>query len=405
MTEFQSRRPALLVATGVLVTLAGCQYLPWGSKPASAPEVRRETISTPVTETAPLSAIETALAAEAQAKAGDVQTANLQNVAVNATAPRQYQVKRGDTLWGIASSFLRDPWLWPEIWHVNPAVRNPHLIYPGDQLTLAYGSNGEPQLRLIRGDALRVSPLVRSNAIDGPIAAIPYEAISAFMGRPTILSREDLRRAPQVAAIRDRHMLAGVGQEVYVRGLQNRAAGRYTVVRPSDELRDPETGDVLGNIGVFTAAARVETPAKITKAVLTESARETQAGDLLFVDEVQVASGDLMPHAPPAGTTGQIMAVVDGVQLIGQYQVIAINRGTRHGLEPGHVLAIDQRGEVTPDTQCKRRRFAWCVGKEIQLPVERAGSLLVFKTYDRMSYGLVVNTTVPVRVADHVRAP
>ena len=358
-----------------------------------------------VVESAPESAIDAAIARAGTPGAETTETANVSQVALNSSAPMAYTVKRGDTLWDISAMYLRDPWLWPEIWHVNPSVRNPHLIYPGDQLTLAYGANGEPQLRLVRGDALRVSPLVRSNAIEGPIATIPYDAIASFLGRPSIVSKEDLRNAPQVTALRDRHMVAGAGHEVYVRGLKNEGAGRYSVVRVTDPLKDPETGKVLGYMGVYAAAARVERIDKLSKAMLIESARETQTGDLLFADSLESPSSDIVPHAPPAGLAGQIMAVVDGVNNIGQYQVVAINRGTRHGLETGHVLAIDQAGEVVADTGCRRKRFAWCVGKNIKLPDERAGTLLVFRTYERMSYGLIVSETVPVRVADHVRTP
>jgi alpha-tubulin suppressor-like RCC1 family protein len=99
------------------------------------------------------------------------------------------------------------------------------------------------------------------------------------------------------------------------------------------------------------------------------------------------------------------MAVVDGVALIGQHQVVAVNRGTRHGLQAGHVLAIDQKGEVIADGACKRSSLSWCIGKKIKLPEERAGTLLVFKTYEQMSYGLIVSTTGPVRVTDRVRTP
>jgi hypothetical protein len=144
---------------------------------------------------------------------------------------------------------------------------------------------------------------------------------------------------------------------------------------------------------------------KVSRAAITDSARETTAGDLLFAVDNQTVSKDIVPRAPPAGVNGQIMAVVDGVSMIGQYHVVAVNRGTRDGLETGHVLAIDQKGEVLEDKSCKRSTLSWCVGKKLNLPDERAGTLLVFKTYDQMSYGLIVSTTVPVRVADRVRTP
>ncbi|MGC4029388.1 MAG: LysM domain-containing protein [Steroidobacteraceae bacterium] len=392
----------MTLGLAVLALGSGCHAL--GSRaPEPAPQAAPVARTAPPAEAGPESAIEAALAREASG-AADTQTAATADVTFNSNAPKSYTVKRGDTLWAIAAMFLRDPWLWPEIWQVNPGVRNPHLIYPGDQLTLAYGANGQPQLRLVRGDALRVSPLVRSAPIDGPIATIPYEAIAAFLGRPSIVSQEDIKSAPHVVAMRDQHVVAGAGQDIYVKGLADAGAGRFNVVRVGEPLKDPENGKVLGYMGVYAASAQVDRPENISKARLVSSARETVAGDLLFAEELQSASG-ITPHAAPANVNGQIMAVVDGVQLIGQYQVVAVNRGLRHGLEVGHVLAIDQRGEVVPDASCHKSTFSWCAGKKVKLPDERAGTLLVFKTYDQMSYGLVVSAIAPVHVADQVRTP
>ncbi|HEV7633579.1 MAG TPA: LysM peptidoglycan-binding domain-containing protein [Steroidobacteraceae bacterium] len=405
------RRGALLrsAACGIALTLiSGCSLFHSAKKPvARAPATQSRAADAAVNE-APQNAIEAALAR------GDVTDANStvstspgdSGPALNPNAPKSYTVKRGDTLWDISAMFLRDPWLWPEIWYVNPAVQNPHLIYPGDVLALAYGSDGRPQIRLERGGAARVQPLVRSSPIDGAIATIPFAAISAFLGRPSVISKAELRSAPKVVALRDRHVVGGAGHEIYVRGLGDAAPGRYNVMRLGDPLKDPATGKLLGYMGVYTATARVEsTEGKLSKALLTESARETQAGDLLFPDDTQTHT-DIIPHAGPADLEGQIVSVVDGVTLIGQYQVVAINRGTKHGLEPGHVLAIDEAGEVVRDRTCVTTVTRWCMtGRNVKLPDERAGTMLVFKTFENMSYALTVSLTVPVRVADRVRAP
>ena len=404
LTRIGAMRTA--AALSLLMLLSGCELLGFGTK--EKVEEPEPVVAAPVeAPTEPENAIDAALARAGNPAPDQAQqeTADLAGARVNASAPLSYTVKRGDTLWGISAMYLRDPWLWPEIWHVNPGVRNPHLIYPGDQLALAYGSDGQPQLRLTRGDALRVSPLVRSNPIDGPIATIPFEAIQAFLGRPGILSKEDLHEAPYVVGMRDRHIVAGADMQAYVKGLKG-ASGRHTIVHPGEEIRDPETGDVLGYMGIYTGTARIEpTESKLSRAVLLESARETLKGDLVFADDTQVTSADIVPHAPPAGLKGQIMAVYDGVQLIGQYHVVAVNRGTKHGLETGHVLAVDLRGEVVQDPGCRRSMWAWCYGENVRLPDERAGTLLVFKTYDRMSFGLIVNATAPLSVADVVRTP
>jgi hypothetical protein len=324
---------------------------------------------------------------------------------MNPDAPLSYTVQRGDTLWDISSMFLRDPWLWPEIWHVNPAVQNPHLIYPGDVLTLAYGADGSPQISLMRGDALRVQPLVRSGPLDGgAIPTIPYAAIAAFLGKPGLITREELEGAPRIAAMRDRHLIGAVGSDVFVKDLEDHGPGRYNIVRVGDELKNPDDGRVLGYMGVFAGVARVDSVAELSRATVISSARETAAGDVLLPEDTNMMASDIIPRAPATQIDGRIIAVVDGVSLIGQYQVVALNRGASHGLGVGHVLAIDRDGGEVRDGSCRRSGLTLCKGT-VRLPNERAGSVLVFKTYEQMSYGLVLETTMPVAVLDLVRTP
>ncbi len=148
--------------------------------------------------------------------------------------------------------------------------------------------------------------------------------------------------------------MASLSDSVYVKDMQAHGPGRYAIVRVGDQLKDPETGRVMGYMGTYAASVRFDqVNGPVSRGLLVESSREAVAGDLLFSEDVQVPSSDIVPHAPPANFTGQIMAVVDGVSQIGQYDVVAINRGSNQGLEVGHVLAIDQKGEVVPDGSCK----------------------------------------------------
>ena len=413
-------RTGLLLRTAAcgfaLLLASGCSVFHREAAPVAAAPVPKA-VSAPV-DTAPQpTAIEAALArgdtvnTNAPLPAAEAPASASEPVALNPNAPKQYTVKRGDTLWDISAMFLRDPWLWPEIWYVNPAIENPHLIYPGDVLTLAYGANGAPQIQLERGNATlagstRVDPIVRSTRLEGAIPTIPYAAIAAFLGKPTLISREQARHAPHVITPRDLHVAVGAPSEIYVAGLQGAAPGRYNVVRLGEPMKDPTTHKQLGYMGVYTGSVRVDATGKVTKATLMDSARETQPGDLLFADEPQ-ATLDFQPRAAPANVTGQITSVVDGVTIIGQYQVVAINRGAKQGLAPGHVLAIDEAGEVVHDKSCAQRAQNFCFGggPKVRLPNERAGTLLVFKTYDDVSYGLTVSVTAPVRIADRVRAP
>jgi LysM repeat protein len=397
--------PAIVAGLAVLLT-AGCQTRETSSTPVAEPVAAAPRSAPTVEETA----IEAALAREPAAGTVVVTApapAPTPGPVLNPNAPNTYVVKRGDTLWDISSMFLRDPWLWPEIWHVNPTVANPHLIYPGDTLTLVYGAPGSaPQIYLVPGNAVRVSPLVRSSGLDGgPIPTIPYKAIASFLSRPSLMTEEEVKGAPKIAVVRDEHLVGSVGGNVYIKGMKNHGPGLYSVVRVGEMMKDPETGRTMGYMGSYAASAKVDVADdKLTKALLVESAREAVAGDVLFAEDALAPGSDIIPHAPPANFSGQIMAVVDGVSKIGQYNIVAVNRGASQGLQVGHVLAIDQKGEIVPDGSCKTFGKPSCRGT-VQLPEERAGTLLIFKTYDRMSYALVVETLVPVRVADIVRAP
>src|ERR1700691_6706545 len=160
-------------------------------------------------------------------------------------APDSYVVKRGDTLWGIAKVFLRDPWYWPEIWQVNPQIHNPHLIYPGDTLRLVF-IEGQPRIvlqpGLQRGDEARVEPRVRSQPLEAAVTTIPYETVAAFMSKPTVLSKDQIKDAPYVVATRDMHVVMADGDTLYARGFTSPAAvgTHYNVVRVGDALRDPD---------------------------------------------------------------------------------------------------------------------------------------------------------------------
>jgi hypothetical protein len=325
---------------------------------------------------------------------------------MNPNAPDSYVVKRGDTLWGIAKVFLRDPWYWPEIWQVNPHVKNPHLIYPGDTLRLVY-IEGKPTIMLQRGDAARVQPRVRSQPLEGAVNAIPYETVAAFMSKPSVLSQEQIKTAPYVLASRDVHVAMAEGDTVYVRGFTDSAAlgTHYNVVHVGDALRDPDDNRIVGYDGIFTGAGHVTRIGDPTTLIMTESARETEPGDKLFAGGVDVPL-DFIPAPPRSKINGRIMAVANGVTVIGQYEVVVINRGARDGLVPGNVLAVFEAGEVIRDTANKgflsTSRLA---SEKVRLPDERNGTFMVFKTFDNMSYGLIMEATNIIRVGDRIENP
>jgi LysM repeat protein len=329
----------------------------------------------------------------------------------NPTAPMHYTVKKGDTLWGIATMYLKDPWLWPEVWVINPQVPNPHLIYPGDKLALAYGAGGRMEVRLEQAGLTRLDPRLRSDPLQSAIPTIPYSAIASFLSRPTLMSSDEVRHAPYVLAFRDMHQVAGNDIEVYIRNLQAAENSRFAVMHIATELRDPDDGRVLGYEGIYTGTALVKRSGEPAKAVLIDPARETLAGDRLMSSDNEVPV-NFTPSVPTSEVHGNIIDVVGGTDLVGQFYVVAINRGKRHGIGPGTVLAVDQAGEVVRDLYAGGRSitnsmngFNTTFVPRVKLPDERAGTMLVFKVYDRMSYGLIVGASNTIHIGAPVHNP
>jgi hypothetical protein len=362
----------------------------------------------PAEEPAPAAAAEPGAAAaepeaaaaepEASATTEEAQDTAASQPVLNPSAPQKYVVQRGDTLWDIASKFLRDPWFWPEIWYVNPQIENPHLIYPGDELSLGVGANGQPLVSLARGANARLSPQMRSQSLESAIKAIPYEVVASFMSKPSVLEKDQAKTLPYVLAARDSHLVTGAGNEIYVMNLSAEQNSRYNIVHVGDPLVDPDDNDVIGYQGIYTGSGRVDRPGQPAKLILTQSARETREGDRLISDSLDVPL-DFVPHAPDKTVAGSIISVIDGVTNIGAFQVVVVNRGSRHGLEAGHVLGVFQKGEVVRD------RNAGTLSKRVRLPNERAGTFMVFKTYDRISFGLIMTATHPLHIGDVIGNP
>jgi len=328
-------------------------------------------------------------------------------------APDTYVVKTGDTLWDIAGVFLKYPWYWPEIWYVNPQVQNPHLIYPGDVLRLVY-VDGKPRITLGTAGAVRLSPEVRVTPLAQAIRTIPYDILMNFVQRPSLLTRKQVDKAPRVVGFRSRHILGSTANELYVKGLGSPPVGsEYTIVHVGTALRDPDDGDLLGYVGHYAATARTITTTDrsddegLTHLTVLDNGREIQQGDKVFPADAKFGD-DLVLSAPKdRKLNGQVLAVVDGLAVAGKYQVLAINRGKRDGLAPGNVVAIFARGVEVRDRYSRGQdwtKFTATYDK-VTLPDERNGTLLLFTVHDRMSYGLVVESTQPMRIGDFIKHP
>jgi hypothetical protein len=331
--------------------------------------------------------------------------------------PPSYRVQRGDTLWGVAARFLADPWRWPELWQNSSDIDNPHLIYPGDIITL-YHVDGLPRLTLVRpaveGDRLpeaqppvtesppryptvRLSPQIRSMPLDRAIPPLPMEVIQPFLSRPRVTTSLTLERAPYVVAAVDEHLIAGNGMRLYARGISNPAIGEYILVRAGTPYRNPaDEKDILGHEAIYLGHARLERLGDPATLVVTRGVREVLAGDRLLPADDDRLERNYTPRAPSQPMSGQIIAAEGGYSMIGQYQTVVIDLGRQSGIEQGHVLAISQPRGTLRDPFDKQ---------QIELPPERAGLLMVFRVFDRVSYALVMRATRPVAVGNRLTLP
>jgi hypothetical protein len=408
--QFLSARQAVVACASLsgILALGGCSMFHHDTaQTAPPPPPVAEVPQTDTTNVPPPATVTDALG-DTDESTGTTTVIRDAGPALRAGAPKDYVVKRGDTLWGIANVFLKDPWLWPEIWYVNPDIHNPHRIYPGDTVHLALGGDGRTTLQVVRGSTLggtRLEPLLRSDPLEGPIATIPYAAIGAFLSRPGVMTRDEVKAAPYVVALRDDHQVAGAGHDLYVKRLSGDAGTRYSVMHIDEPLNDPQSGRHLGYMAIYAGTAQLTRTGPIARARLVDSARETLQGDVLIAESSN-STADFLPHPPSQPIDGRIIAVIDNVLLAGQYEITALNRGSQDGLDRGAVLTIEEGRHVVDDHCAYVNGSSTCfAGHSTQLPIEAEGTLLVFKTYERMSYALILSSTVPVHIGDHIRNP
>lgn len=321
-------------------------------------------------------------------------------VALRPDHPQTYTVAPGDTLWSIAQRFLQHPWQWRQIWRQNPQIRNPNRIYPGDVLKFSYDASGKPQLEVAQDEAvplLKLSPQVRTEALTQPIPPVPRDAIESFLTRAIILSDAQWQQAPYIVADDDSRLVYANGSRVYVHGATSDQS-RYRVFRIGDELREPGSGRYLGTTGIYLGEAILEKDGNPATFVLTSNAvSPIKPGDRLIPFESEVELYNFDPHPVPPDTDGFIISQLnpDFIQIT-QYSSVVINLGDREGIQPGHVLAIYNKGRdaVNPVT-----------GGTVHLPGERSGLVMVYKVHDLVSYAIVMEAERAIHLQDRVTTP
>lgn len=334
--------------------------------------------------------------------------------AVRADAPNLYVVKKGDTLWDISGKYLKDPWRWKDIWAVNKQIANPHWIYPGDRLILCH-IKGHTVVGVDQGDGcagverrmnatdlenMKLQPQIHVQALGVAVPAVPLSDIKSWLVDGNVVSASALQKAPYVLAGPDRHVLAGAGDKVYVRGGDLVVGDSYGIYRAGDAYIDPDTKEVLGyEARLIARGAATELDKGVSTVELTESLQqEAREGDKVMAEEVNNYPGVFYPtNSENVKSGGRIIRVLDSIDSAAVNSTIAINRGLRENVQTGQVFSIYRRGEMVTDRQAG--------GQQVRLPSERSGLAMVFRTFDKMSYAIVLKANSVIKVGDELRPP
>lgn len=367
-------------------------------------------------------------------------------VALQPNAPEVYRVRSGDTLWGIAGRFLRDPWRWPEVWEGNPEVSDPNRIFPGERLLLETSGAGGPRIRPSSSGmrVVKLSPRVRVSELDAAIPTIPIGTIAPFLSRPWVTESRELDDAPYVVGFPREHLMAGTGDRIFVRRIMSASDAGFEVLRPGPALRDPANNELLGYEAIYVAEAELERTGDPATLLVTSSTMQVQMGDRVRPARDETAIRSFFPRPAPPGLEGHIISVLDGVSQIGQYDVVVLDRGSREGVEVGQVFGA-YRGGIEARDQVISDRNAWnwrdkspldssfwlgewkITGWERDrpdpnaplplhrkterpsesyiVPNSRTGILMVFRVFPRVSFALVMRANQAMHVGETVATP
>jgi len=329
-------------------------------------------------------------------------------------APDTHTVKPGDTLWDISKLFLKSPWRWPELWGMNlEQIRNPHLIFPGQVLSL---EKKDGRARLLVGQPIggapevtvRLSPRVRAGALGGALSSIPLNLIEPFLNEAVIHETDELLLAPRIVATTEDQVLMSPGNLAYVRGDLGQER-QYRLFREARPMLDPTSNEVLGFESTYLGTAEYLRPGEVRTAadgkseiipatfVVTAVRQEVGVGDRLApVPPRQFTN--YVPHAPQAPIAGQIVSIYPEGLTAGKNQIVALSRGAVDGMELGAVLELWRDGRTVADRTDSSRT-------QVRLPNERNGTLFVFRVFKRMSYALIMSASQPVRPGDRFAQP
>jgi hypothetical protein len=368
-----------------------------------------------------------------------------EDIALQKNHPDRHVVVKGDTLWGISAKFLRDPWQWPKVWRMNRGeIKNPHRIYPGDVVVLD-NSSGSPRLRLLH-ETVTLRPGVRVEPLEQEaLQTIAPNVITPFLSQPLLIENGQLDRAPRIIAGQDNRVVLSPGTRIYVNNITEGEGTHWSIYRPGDALKDPDTSELLGTEAVYLGDVNIARYGAPATGDIVKAKEEIFIKDRLVVSP-ETFQNSFVPHAPEKQINARIIRIYGGVAEGGQNTVVSINRGKKDGLEEGHVLAISRHGRIITDSEYVKPQSSTTVepakknlkelnfdvytgsdGKkvvnfekapvaakptqtalapgQVRLPDERVGLMMIFRTFDRVSYGLIMNTSDAVYAEDSISTP
>lgn len=335
-----------------------------------------------------------------------------QEVILNKNHPDKHVVVKGDTLWDISAKFLKDPWLWPKVWNLNRTeIKNPHLIYPGDVIVLDM-SSGSPRFKLLRENIANMDPKVVIEPLEkNAIPTIALNVIAPFLSHPLVIEQDQLKNSPRIIAGQDNRVILSPGTRIYVRDIPVETNLNWNIYRQSEALTDPETKQILGYEATYLGDAKVTKWGDPVTATITKAKEEIFVHDRLMPYSEHIIT-NFVPRAPETQINGRIMTIYGGVGEAGVGSIVTINRGSAQGIESGHVLAVKNFGRSVKDTElAKRKEYSFkneikgIKTDMVKLPDERAGLLMIFRVFNNVSYGLIMQTEQPVNELDAVTTP
>ncbi len=310
------------------------------------------------------------------------------------SAPPRHVVLPGDTLWSIAGKFLKEPYRWPELWRLNgEQIKNPHRIFPGDIVVLDRDADGNPRLRTQNG---KLAPQIYAEQLRQSIPSIPSEFITPFLSVPLIVEANELDNAARIVATQQTRVFLGNGDIAYVADADP-AQQKWQIYRKTRPISDPDTKNVLGYEAYYLGTAKQNEAGSPATFEIISAKEEISRGDRLM-PSLPPPLINYVPHAPETQIDGRIVSVYGGVNEAGQWSTILLNRGSNDGIEIGHVLALHRNRVLDQRDEYGRK-------ETVRVPEERYGLLFVFRTFDRLSYALVMQSEGPVTVNDFVRTP